>query len=277
MYEGFIAQPDHGDAGLGSVEVTIENNVALVVLTDEPARNALSLSMWVRISEVFEELSRNQELRAVVIRGSGTTAFAAGANIAEFPENRLTASAATAYNDHLARALRAVASIEVPTIAMIRGFAVGGGCELSAACDLRIGSETAQIGIPIGRLGVILGLTETRLLTRHLGVNGLKRVLFSGRLFAAAESLQIGLLDEVVAEADLASHVAELLLTITRSSAVTIRAAKVITDLAGALDDAAADRVQQLHVQAYDGDDLKEGVDAFLNKRRPTFANGAAQ
>ena len=276
MYEDFLAQPDKGDVGLGTVEVHIEANVALVVLSDAPARNALSLSMWIRITEVFDELTTTPDLRAVVIRGSGTAAFAAGANIAEFPENRLTASAATAYNDHLARALRTVAAIEVPTIAMIRGFAVGGGCELSAACDLRIGSDTAQIGIPIGRLGVILGLAETRLLTRHIGVNGLKRVLFSGRLFNAVESLQIGLLDEVVPDAELAVHIAVLLETITRSSAVTITAAKVVTDLAGALDDAAADRVQRLHVQAYDGDDLKEGVDAFLNKRRPVFANGGS-
>ncbi|WP_104193381.1 enoyl-CoA hydratase/isomerase family protein [Cryobacterium sp. Y82] len=276
MYEELIARPDNGDGGHGSVEVYLEANVALVVLSDAPARNALSLSMWIRIAEVFDELRSEPGVRAVVIRGSGTAAFAAGANIAEFPENRLTASAATAYNDHLTRALRAVAAIEVPTIAMIRGFAVGGGCELSAACDLRIGSETAQIGIPIGRLGVILGLTETRLLTRHIGVNGLKRVLFSGRLFNAAESLQIGLLDEVVPDIELAAHIAVLLRTITGSSATTITAAKVVTDLAGALDDAAADRVQRLHVQAYDGDDLKEGVNAFLTKRRPIFTKAGA-
>ena len=277
MYEDFLAQPDGGDVGLGSVEVHIEKKVALVVLSNAPTRNALSLAMWGQIAHAFESLSTVSELRAVVIRGSGTAAFAAGANIAEFPEIRLTASAATAYNDQLARALRAVAAIEVPTIAMIRGFAVGGGCELSAACDLRIGSDTAQMGIPIGRLGVILGLTETRLLTRHIGVNGLKRVLFSGRIFNAAESLQLGLLDEVVPDAELAAHIAVLIRTITQSSATTMTAAKVVTDLAGALDDAAADRVHRLHVQAYDGDDLKEGVDAFLNKRRAVFANVVAR
>jgi enoyl-CoA hydratase len=276
MYKELLAQSDIGDDGRGSIEYTVEANVAVVVLADAPARNALSLAMWTEIADVFDELSTIPGLRAVVIRGSGTSAFAAGANIAEFPDKRLTSSDATAYNHQLTRALRAVASIEVPTIAMIRGFAVGGGCELAAACDLRVGSETSMIGIPIGRLGVILGLTETRLLTRHLGVNGLKRVLFSGRLFDADESLRMGLLDDVVPEQELVSHVSALLENITKSSAVTMRAAKVITDIAGALDDATADRVHQLHVQAYDGDDLKEGVDAFLAKRRPTFTGSVA-
>ncbi|KQN88970.1 enoyl-CoA hydratase/isomerase family protein [Arthrobacter sp. Leaf69] len=276
MYKELLARADSGDEGLGTIEFQIEADVAVVVLSDAPARNALSLTMWTRITEVFQKLSATPGLRAAVIRGSGTAAFAAGANIAEFPEIRLTASDATSYNDQLARALRAVASIEVPTIAMIRGFAVGGGCELSAACDLRIGSDTSQIGVPIGQLGVILGLTETRLLTRHLGVNGLKHVLFSGRLFDANEALKIGLLDEVVPDADLVAHVSLLLETIKNSSAVTMRAAKIITDFAGALDDAAADRVQQLHVQAYDGEDLREGVAAFLNKRRPVFSGGGS-
>ena len=276
MYQSLLARPDRGDDGLGTVEYEVEANVAVVVLSNAPTRNALSLAMWTRIIQIFQELSNTPGLRAVVIRGSGTSAFAAGANIAEFPEKRLTASDARAYNEQLERALHAVAGIEIPTIAMIRGFAVGGGCELAAACDLRIGSDTSRMGIPIGQLGVILGLTETKLLVRHVGVNGLKRILFSGRLFNAQEALGLGLLDEVVPDADRISHTSALLETIRSSSAVTIRAAKIITDFAGGLDGEMADCIQQLHLQAYDGDDLKEGVDAFLNKRRPSFAGGGS-
>lgn len=274
MYQSFLARPDSGDDGLGTVEYQVEADVAVVVISNAPARNALSLAMWSRISEIMHELSVTPGLRAVVIRGSGTSAFAAGANIAEFPEKRLTAPDAQTYNEQLERALDAVASIDVPTIAMIRGFAVGGGCELAAACDLRIGSDTSRMGIPIGQLGVILGLTETRLLVRHVGVNGLKRILFSGRLFDAQEALGLGLLDEVVSDKELISHTSSLLENIRSSSAVTIRAAKIITDLAGGLNDELANSLEQLHLQAYDGDDLKEGVDAFLNKRTPNFSGG---
>jgi enoyl-CoA hydratase len=277
MYQSLLARPDKGDDGLGTVEYQVEADVAVVVLSNAPARNALSLAMWTRIIEIFQELSSVPGLRAVVIRGSGTSAFAAGANIAEFPDNRLTAPDARSYNEQLERALNAVASIEVPTIAMIRGFAVGGGCELAAACDLRIGSDTSRMGIPIGQLGVILGLTETRLLVRHVGVNGLKRILFSGRLFDAQDALGLGLLDEVVPDTELISHTSSLLDKIRSSSAVTIRAAKIITDLAGGLDDESAGCLEQLHQQAYDGDDLKEGVDAFLNKRVPEFPGGASR
>ena len=278
MYQKFLesfdaSQVRHGTDGV--VEYQIQDDVAVVMISNEVARNALSLEMWGQLERVFEDLARVVRLRAVVVRGAGTAAFAAGADISEFPENRFDSSQASRYNNQLSRALRAIAGIEIPTLAMIRGFAVGGGCELSAACDLRIGGTDAHIGIPIGRLGVILGITESKLLVRNLGVSGLKRVLFSGELFGAADSLHLGLLDEVVSTEDLAYRVNELLMAIVTSSATTMAAAKVITDLAGELNDRATDRVSQFMVETYDGDDLKEGVAAFLEKRPPLFSEKA--
>ena len=275
MYEELLAKFDSGDESNGIIETTIVDGVAIVALCNERARNALSLAMWQQLEETFNKLAEEPDLRAIVVRGTGTTAFAAGANIAEFPDNRLTASSASRYNEYLAGALRAIATVPIPTIAMIRGYAVGGGCELSAACDLRIGSDTARIGIPIGRLGVILGVTETQMLTRHIGVNGLKRLLFSGELFDAPAALQLGLLDEVVTDDELVGRVSDLLRAITTSSATTMRASKVITDLSGDPDAAAAERVHQLMVETYDGEDLKEGVTAFLEKRQPVFSGKA--
>lgn len=275
MYSEFLESFDDEwseQHGQGQVCWEIEGGVAVVVISNPAARNALTLQMWERIEEVFWELRGEDGLRAVVLRGAGTMAFAAGANIAEFPQNRFGSSQAARYNLRIANALRAVAAIEVPTIAMIRGFAVGGGCELSAACDLRIGSEDARIGIPIGRLGVILGLTESRMLVRHVGVNGLKRILFSGKLFSAGEARQLGLLDEVASSDDLIRRTEELLEAIVASSATTMRAAKVITDIAATVDDQAADTVAHLMAEAYDGGDFREGVQAFLEKRSPEFA-----
>ena len=253
----------------------VEAGVAVVVIANETARNALTLRMWGDLETVFTDLSRDRSLRAVVLRGSGTSAFAAGADISEFPELRLTAARAAGYNAQLSRTLRTIAGIEVPTLAMLQGFAVGGGCEIAAACDLRIGADNLSIGIPVGRLGVILGLTESRLLIRHIGVNGLKRLLFSGELFDAEAALRMGLVDEVVP--DLTHRVAALANAIVSSSATVMQAAKVITDLAGSVDDLAADRIQDLMVRTYDGADLREGVTAFLEKRPAVFGRSGTE
>lgn len=275
MYRNFIEANENvvSPDGRGSIECRVKDGVALVLISNEVARNALNLDMWRQLEEVFADLVKQDDLRAVVLRGAGTSAFAAGADIAEFPGTRFDASSASRYNSQLSRTLRTIAGIEVPTIAMIHGFAVGGGCELSAACDLRIGGDDSRIGIPVGKLGVILGLTESRLLVRHVGVNGLKRILYIGELFDAPASLQLGLLDEVVPADELAERVDNLVSAIVTSSATTMTAAKVITDVAGEIGDSVSDRVQQLMVDAYDGSDLKEGVDAFLEKRRPSFTD----
>lgn len=268
-----LAALDDVPAGEHPPEVTstVEDGIGIVTISNPTARNALNLQMWASIEEAFRSLAGTDGLRLVIVRGIGRVAFAAGADISEFPETRFDSVQAARYNDQLSRALRAVAGIEVPTIAMIHGFAVGGGCELSAACDLRVGADDARIGIPVGRLGVILGLTESRLLVRHIGVHGLKRVLFSGELFTAEASRSLGLLDEVHPADELAGRVAQLATAITTSSATTMTAAKVITDLAGKVDDASVERIAQLMAAAYDGADLREGVSAFLGKRQPRF------
>lgn len=278
MIEKLLASFDSpGESMEPRVLCRVEAGVAVVVIANETARNALTLRMWSDLETVFADLSRDRSLRAVILRGSGTSAFAAGADISEFPELRLTASQAAGYNAQLSRTLRTIAGIEVPTLAMLQGFAVGGGCEIAAACDLRICADNLSIGIPVGRLGVILGLTESRLLIRHIGVNGLKRLLFSGELLDAGAALRMGLVDEVVPLPELIQRMAALANAIVSSSATVMQAAKVITDLAGSVDDLAADRIQDLMVRTYDGADLREGVSAFLEKRPAVFGRSGTE
>lgn len=277
MIEKFVSSFDNTDNRAPNILCSAENGVAVVAIANVSSRNALSLKMWEELESAFRNLAADAAVRVIVLRGAGTEAFAAGADISEFPELRFTASQAAAYNAQLSRTLRQVAEIEIPTIAMLQGFTVGGGCELAAACDLRIAADNLSIGIPVGRLGVILGLTESRLLVRHIGVNGLKRLLFSGELLDAEQAAGMGLVDEVVPAAELTARVSSLAAAVRASSATVMTAAKVITDLAGTLNDAAAERVQELSLLAYDGADLREGVAAFLEKRRPSFASAAAE
>ncbi|BBG03805.1 MULTISPECIES: enoyl-CoA hydratase/isomerase family protein [Pseudonocardia] len=254
------------------VAVQHVDDVAVVTLSKPEARNALSLAGWRRLFTVFTELQGRAGLRAVVVRGAGPDALAAGADITEFPRTRFGAAAATDYNESIARALRAVAAVPVPVIASIHGLAVGGGCELAAACDVRIASTAARFGIPIGKLGVTLGYTETSAVARLIGPAELKYLLFSGEIVTAAEAHRIGLAQRVVEPDELVDTVTALVSRIRAQAPVTIGAAKVVTDMAGRpLTDSDADLLSRLHIAAYDGPDLREGVAAFSERRAPVF------
>ena len=255
------------------VACELAGDVAVVTLARPEAHNALSLAAWRRLARVFADLAATAALRAVVVRGAGPRAFGAGADIAEFPAVRTTAAAALDYNEAVAAALRVIGATPVPVIAMVRGLAVGGGCELAAACDVRIAAADARFGVPIGRLGVTLGHAEADALARLIGPAGLKYLLFSGRLLSADEALRLGLVQRVVPPTDLVTETADLVEAIRSASAVTMRAAKAVADMCGRpLDARDTERLTRLTVEAYDGDDLKEGVAAFLAGRPPVFA-----
>lgn len=257
------------------IAVERADDVAVVTLARPEQLNALSLAAWRRLAVVFGDLATEPDLRAVVVRGAGPRAFGAGADIAEFPVARTTAAAALGYNEAVAATLRAVGAAPVPVIAMVHGLAVGGGCELAAACDVRVAATDARFGVPIGRLGVTLGPVEADALARLVGPAGLKYLLFSGRLVPADEALRLGLVQRVVPPADLVAETVGLVEAIRAASAVTMRAAKVVADMCGRpLDARDTERLTRLAIEAYDGDDLKEGVAAFLAGRPPRFANG---
>ncbi|GAB7007943.1 enoyl-CoA hydratase/isomerase family protein [Nocardioides sp. AN3] len=246
--------------------------IAVLTLARPDRHNALNLAAWRRLGELAASLSADEELRAVVIRGAGTRAFSAGADIDEFPTQRMTARTAARYGDAIASALTAVAAMPVPVLAVIDGLAVGGGLELSAACDLRIASEVSRFGIPIGRLGVTLGLAETTALSQLVGPSELKYLLFSGRLIDAVHALRIGLVQSVVPADVLLDEVLDLVAAIMTASVPTLRAAKAVTAMTTR--NLTADDTQllaRIAVEVYDGPDLAEGVAAFNEGRSPEF------
>ncbi len=246
--------------------------MAVLTLSRPASHNALSLRSWLRLAEVFGELAGDRRLRAVVVRGAGDRAFSAGANIEEFPALRMSADAALEYNRAISTALEAVMAFELPTLAMVRGLAVGGGCELAAACDLRVAAADARFGIPIGRLGVTLGSSEARALVRLIGPARLKDLIFTGRLVDATEALAIGLVDRVVPVEELPAATAAIVSAIVSSAPTTLRASKLAADTSGRpLSPHDEDVLARLTRDAYDGADLKEGVAAFLERRPPRF------
>lgn len=250
----------------GRVVITDCESVVVVTLQNPARLNALDLDGWQQLAASFERLGRREALRLVVMRGAGGCAFSAGADIGEFPEKRQSAQAAARYNDAIAAAIRAVMAIPVPVIAMIEGLAVGGGCELAAACDIRIAARESRLGLPLGRLGVMQGLVEAYAVVRVIGAAQLKWLLFSGELISADEALTMGLVHRVVDALHLGSEVVSLGARILAASPLSMRGAKQVTDMVTrglTLQD--ADTVARLAAETYGGDDFRRRVNIFLD------------
>lgn len=270
LLDALATDPVEAVGGVASVRV---GGVAVLTLSNPAALNALALATWKRLGTLFAELGADESLRAVVIRGAGGKAFSAGADISEFPELRMTAAAAFEYNRSVARALDGVIACPAPVVAMVAGLAVGGGCELAAACDVRIVSDDSRFGVPVGKLGVTLGHTEARALARLIGPGRLKELVFSGRLLDAAEACAAGLVERAVPRAALHGETAKLVESILAAAPTTIRSVKAVTEMvARELTPRDAEYLTELTLTQYAGPELAEGVSAFLERRPPRFS-----
>jgi enoyl-CoA hydratase/carnithine racemase len=234
---------------------------------DRPAkRNAMSFEMWSAIPPLLGSLG--SDVRVLLIQGGEH--FSAGADIGEFETLRSGADGATRYSDAVHAAERAIAEFPKPTIAVINGFCIGGGCEIALACDLRIAADDARFGITPSKLGIVYSFTSTKQLVDAVGPAWARQILFSGEIIDAATALRIGLVNELHAVDELAGRAKELAEVIAGRSQVSLAGAKqiitMITD--GRHED---DSVRALYDSAVHSADYAEGVRAFLEKRPPRF------
>ena len=178
--------------------------IATVTLSNPGKLNALTVSMWQKLARAMERLSADDALRCVVVRGAGSEAFAAGADIAEFATARDNAAQGKIYHRrHVHGALKAVGECRHPTVAMIHGPCVGGGLEIACMCDLRIAGESGRFGVPINRLGFAIAYDELAALLPLTGRAVALEILVEGRVWEATEALAKGLLTRVVPDARL--------------------------------------------------------------------------
>ena len=235
-----------------------EDGVAILRL-DRPPANALSVAVLGEIAEEARGLTADPP-GAVVVTG-GDKIFAAGADIAEFggPEE------AARISGHFREAFDAVADIPRMTIAAVAGYALGGGCELALACDLRVASDTATFGQPEVQLGIIPGAGGTQRLTRLVGPARAKDVILSGRRVTAGEALNIGLCDRIFPAAVLQAEARAMALSFATGAVAAHALAKRAIDAAleGSLADGLSTE-QELFVQVFETDDAKTGVQSFL-------------
>ena len=247
-----------------------EGAIATVVLNRPDKLNALTRPMWQRLGELMTELSADDTLRCVVLRGAGGKSFAPGNDIAEFATERANFDQGKAYGAVLHAALGAIAGCRHPTVALIEGICVGGGLEIAALCDLRICGQSSRFGVPINRLGLVMAHAELAALVQLAGRAVALEMLLEGRVFDAREALDKRLVTRVVADDQVQ---AEAMATAQRIAAGAPLVARWHKRFLHQLESGAplteADRDEAF--RCYDSEDFRLGVQAFLAKTPPAF------
>jgi enoyl-CoA hydratase/carnithine racemase len=257
-----------------SDEILVErrDHIATVTFNRPRMRNAFNLAMWTALPGIVDELTRDAAVRGIVFRGAGEEAFASGADISEFKEQRKDRATAEAYNARTSAAYLAMERCPKPTIAMIHGFCMGGAVAIALACDLRFSADTGKFAIPAARLGIVYGLHSVKRLVSLVGPAAAKDILFSARTLDAAEALRLGFVNRVVPAGELSGHTYEYLARVADNAPISVQGAKLIVE-AIAEDGGVARKpeIDRLQIAAFESEDYREGTEAFMGKRRPKF------
>ena len=255
----------------GEVRIERDGPIARMVFDHEQRRNAITVDMWEAIPGAVREAQDDPKIRVVVMRGAGSEAFVSGADISEFEETR-TGSAGPAYDQMTARAFTALRSLEKPLIALIHGFCIGGGAAIALTADLRYAADDARFAVPPARLGLGYHTAGIRALIRTVGFSETADLLFTARRVSAEEARRIGLVNEVFAK-DLADEaVDQIAHTMANNAPLTIQSAKIsLQELAKLEAERDDGRIKASIESCYQSEDFKEGVRAFLEKRKPRF------
>jgi enoyl-CoA hydratase/carnithine racemase len=244
--------------------------IGFITFNRPQARNAMTFAMYDRLGEICRGL--DPSLQVLVLRGAGGKAFVSGTDIAQFQTGFETAQDGLDYEARMDRVFDALEEVMVPTIAAIQGACTGGGAGIAAACDLRFGSPSAKFGFPIARtVGNCLSMRNYSRLAAMIGVAKVKELLILARLFDAQEMKALGLLSEVVeSEEALGPRVEEVARTIAEHAPLTMRATKIALNryIRRLNPGDGADLIELCYMSR----DFKEGVQAFLEKRKPRWA-----
>jgi enoyl-CoA hydratase len=232
----------------------------------------VSLDMWARTTEILTDFARDDDVRVVVLTGAGGKAFVSGADVSRFESERSSLEATRVYNQTVEKANASIYEFPKPTIAMIRGYCIGGGLGLAVCCDLRICSDNSKFAIPAAKLGLGYGYAGVKRLTDVVGPAFAKEIFYTARQFDAEEARMMGVVNRVVPEAELEDYVKSYADTIAINAPLTVKTAKYIVNEA-VKDESKRDlaRCRELVEQCFASNDYTEGRKAFMEKRKPAF------
>jgi len=250
-----------------------EGQVGYLIFNNPERHNAVSFEMWEATVKILDDFANDAAMRVVVLTGAGGKAFVSGADISKFESERATQEAVTRYNAMTDQVYTRVHAFPKPTIAMIRGFCIGGGLNLAICCDIRFCSENAKFALPAAKLGLGYGYAGLKRFVDTIGPAFTKEIFFSARQYDSAEARAMGLVNGVLPDADLEAQTREHADTIAANAPLTVNSVKFIVgevlkpesqrDLA---------QCAKLVAACFGSQDYIEGRRAFMEKRKPVFA-----
>ena len=252
----------------GRVLLVRDGPVARVTIDRPEALNAMTFGMYAELDDICRELSRDRTLRAVLVRGAGGRAFVAGSDITQFSSFK-GAEDGLAYEAEMDRHFAALEAIPVPVVAVIEGYAVGGGLALAACCDIRVAAEGARFGVPIARtVGNCLSMKAYARVVEGFGMSRAKRMLMLGELINADEALAAGFLTRLVVPSDLEREAEAIVARLVANAPITLCVTKqALARIAAGEQGDGADLI----AQTYNSVDFKRGVEGFLAKKPPEW------
>ncbi len=248
----------------------IKKNIAVITINRPKSLNALNTDVLNELFCAFEEVSSNPDIRVLILTGSGEKAFVAGADIAELAELNTLQAKLFASGGH--KTMAAIGDLSIPVIAAVNGFALGGGLELALSCDFIYASDNAKFGLPEITLGLIPGFGGTQRLSRIIGKNLAKELIFTGKIISADEAFQMGFVNKIVAPDQLMDKTFKTAEAIATKGRVSLNAAKQTINQGLDVDLATGCKMEiDSFALCMASEDAKEGTHAFLEKRKPEF------
>ena len=248
-----------------------ENGICTVTINNPDYLNSLNSLIINELNFVFDKIALDDNIRVVVITGAGRS-FVAGADITEMAQ--MDEAAGEAFGRRGANLFRKIETLSKPVIAAVNGFALGGGCELAMACDIRIASQKAKFGQPEVSLGITPGFSGTVRLPKLVGSSMAKEMIFTGKIIDANEALRIGLVNSIAEPQELIIKALEMAQMIASNAPVAVRYSKEsINNAVECKTETAAELESKLFGRCFSTEDQKEGMSAFLEKRKASFKN----
>ena len=251
----------------------IHNRVANITFNRPDQHNAIAYEGWLRLIDIVNQIKLDPDIRVVVFNGAGSRSFSAGADIKDFDSHRYDSASSKVYSEAFDGALDEIETLSMPTISKIRGICVGGGCELSMATDIRIASEDSKFGIPVAKLGILVGYREMKRLINLVGQGNASYILLSGRIVGAKEAERMGLITKTVSNDSLDEAVKKLIAEMVPLAPLSQSRHKEILQKVVSNQSLEGFTTEEAHLPFtnFDSQDFNEGKSAFVDRRSPIF------